>query len=452
MRRQVLLFLATVLTLGGCASATESSSPGSSGGDDQLFSAEQVSEAQDAALEAAGGSEIGGSLTLSGVLSGEEGQDFEAVLKPFSDATGVQINYSASQDQNATVQAQVEAGNPPDLVDGVGSGAMLDYAQQGLLLDVGSVVGRDVLADGFNSGLLDSVTSDGKIYGIWSEVDDFMVWYNAKTYDGPTDPTWDELTDWAQSKAKTGQAPWCMALEAGSASGFPAQPFIENIFLKTYGAQKLTAWANGDLSWSSPEVKQAFEEFGAIAGSDEMVNGGPQAVISTGIANYGSGLFSDPQQCSLMLWGNYAAGLVQGEYPEVKVPDDLSFFPVPPTDNAEAAQAQNIAGHVMYAFNDTPQVRAFLKYWASAQAQTLIAATGRWTVDQQGVPEDAYPNAAMRQAAELLNQPDAELVPGPSAVAPAAVTSAWQKAIIGYLQDPSSLDEQLASIDAAADA
>jgi alpha-glucoside transport system substrate-binding protein len=437
-------------TAGGSApsSAATSGSTTANGSVASHYSA-LVSAAQAEARTAAGGAKLGGTVTIVGVANGAEGDDLVKAMKPFEDATGVTIKYTGSEDQTGVVQAAVLAGNPPDIVDGQGAGIMKAYAAQGKLKSMDDIVGADVLKKNFNSGLLDGVTVNGKVYGIWGEVDAFMVWYNAKTYAGPKNPTsYAQLDAWAKKQAASGTAPWCMALEAGAGTGFPAQSWIENIFLKMYGPTEMAKWANGQLPWTSPEVKAAFQRFGEVATSKTMVNGGPTAVVSTSIVNYGTGLFSNPNRCSLELWGNYAAGLIQSQYPSVKIPADLDFFPVP-ADTPSGATAENIAGHVMFAFNDAPQTKAFLKYWASPQAASLVAATGRWSVGNRNVPLSAYPNPAMQRSAELLTKASV-LSPGPATTAPSATVTAWNKAIINYVQDPSTLDDGLASIQATA--
>jgi alpha-glucoside transport system substrate-binding protein len=448
------LGIAASLMLTSCAGSNESSSGGASNPTNNTSALPQklVDSAVAAAKKAAGGENLGGSLSMIGITGGAEGDSLTAAMAPFTTATGTKIDYTATQDQSKVVQSALEGGNPPDLVDGQGVGLLQDYAKQGKLLALNDVVGNDMLKANYKQGLLDVASLDGTVYGLWGEADSFSIWYNTKTYNGPKSPAnWAELDGWAKKQASSGtkNAPWCMALEAGPGSGFPAQSWIESIFLKMWGPDKMAQWASGKLSWTSPEVKAAFERFGEVATSNTMVNGGPQTVVSTTVADYGNGMFTDPQQCQLSLWGNYIGGLIQAGNPNVKIPGDLSFFQVP-AETAWAATAENVAGHVMYAFKnkDSKALRAFLKYWATPEAQALIAAGGHWTVGNSNVPLDAYPNAGIKASAEQLNNAKS-LSPGPATTAGSAVVSAWNTAIIGYVQDPGNLDKQLASIQAA---
>ncbi|HXH34208.1 MAG TPA: ABC transporter substrate-binding protein [Plantibacter sp.] len=447
----VALGVVTALGLSGCASAGDSSGGSTAtGGTGVVIPQALIDAAVAKAKEVAADEQFGGSLSVVGIVGGEEGDAITAAMAPFTTATGTAIDYTASQDQSKVVQAAVDGGNPPDLVDGQGSGLMQDFARQGQLLSISEIVGDETLRENFNQGLLDVASVDGTVYGLWGEADSFAVWYNTATYDGPKDASsWTELEEWATQQAATGVAPWCLGLEAGGGSGWPGESWIQNTFLKMWGPEKMAAWASGELPWTSPEVKAAFERFGSIATSATLVNGGPQTVVSTSFANYADGMFTDPQQCQLSLWGNYIGGLVTANNPAVEIPADMDFFPVP-ADNAEGGESEAVAGHVLYAFKekDSPALRAFVKYWASAEARALIAASGRWSVANNKVPLDAYPNEAMRASAELLNQAK-YLSPGPSTTQGSAVISAWDQAIIAYVQDPSSLDAQLAKIQAA---
>jgi alpha-glucoside transport system substrate-binding protein len=445
--------LVGVLALAGCASADQSS-----GGDASASSTpaagglpqELVDAAVAAATEAADGQDLSGTLEIIGIAAGADGDAFTAAMAPFQEATGVTVDYVGSQDQATVVASGVEAGNAPDIVDGQGLGLMLQYARSGEALSLSEAIGDDVLADNFNPGLLESATVDGEVYGIWNEADTFQVFYNPETYDGPTEGSWQELMTWAEAEAADddGTAPWCMGLEAGAGSGFPAQGFIENLFVKQFGSEALAQWASGELPWTSDEVKWAFQEFGKIATSDTLVSGGPQSVVSTSAFTFMDGMYTEPQQCQLTLWGNYAAGIVQATNPQATVPDGLSFFDVPASE-PDNAGALDVAGHVTFALNDEPATVAFMKYWATPEAQSLIAASGRYTVANVNVPLDVYPNEGIRNSAKFLIDA-ATVTPGPASAVPTAVNTAYLQGIMAYVQDPDSLDSILASIEDAA--
>lgn len=439
--------LVPALVLTSCASADDSSTGEAPGSGSSL--PEDLVQAAVAEAEAiAGDQELSGSLSMIGLASSIELPAWEAALAPFTEATGVEIDYTGSQDLPAIVQSGLDAGDPPDIVNTNGTALLRGYAEDGLVLPLTDVLDPDTLTR-FNPDLLQSATVDGELYGVWNALDVLGLWYSTAEYDGPTGGTWSDLLAWAGT-AESDDAAFCMALEAGPGTGWPAQVFLESVFVKLHGAEKFLQWANGELPWTSPEVREAFEQLGAVAASDATVEGGATGALNRPFGEYVSGMFSEPQRCQLALLGGYVVNLARSGAPEVESPADLDFFPVP-AEEPSAEADQNVVGAVAFGFeqNDSPELRAALAYLASPEAQSLIAASGIWQVANTAVSPDAYPTETGRALASRVT--DAEsVVAGPLSTLPLQVNLAWLAAIVGYLQAPESLDEQLASIDAAA--
>lgn len=437
----VAVGMVSALVLTACASASQSTSNGTT----TKFSSDLVSQAKQEALADSGGKKLGGSITVIGVNGGNELKVVQSVIKPFEDATGITVNYTGSQDLTAIVAAKVSAGAPPDVVDDAGAGSLVGYAKKGLLKNVGAMVGEDKLKQAFAPGLLDAASVEGTTYGVWTEIDNFMLWYDPKTYTGPKPPqTWDQLDSFTAGQAATGKTPWCMAQNAGANSGFPGSQWIENWFVKHYGADLTRQWATGRLPWTSPQVKAAFQAFGAVASNAKMVNGGPAGVLSAPIVNNGTGLLSNPAKCQVMLWGVYGAGLTLNQFPQAKSITDLDFFPVP-AGNAAYDNLESIGGHIAYAFTGKPQTAAFMRYWASSQAQRLFVTSGQWTEANQQIPASAYANPILAKAKTTLLA-GKTLVTGPSILAPGATVIEFYRAVVAYIQNPASLDGILANL------
>jgi len=231
-----------------------------------------VEAAEAAALEATGGDELGGKVTMLGVLGGAELDAFEGVLKPFQDATGIEVQYEGTRDFGAVLQTRVDGGNPPDLVATPAIGEMSALAEEGTLADLSEVVGEDTLKANFSESLLETASLDGQVFGIFNSVNlGGLIWYDPKTYEGPTDPeSWDELRAWAQENVDDETAPWCVGLESGAASGWPAADFIDEILLRQAGPEFHKRWQDGEEPWTSPEVKAAFETYGETVGDLPM--------------------------------------------------------------------------------------------------------------------------------------------------------------------------------------
>lgn len=411
--------------------------------------AELVQSAQQAAQKIAGGKKLGGVVTFLGNTGGYQGNMLRAVMKPFEDATGATVDYTASPDLQAILQTRVQAGNPPDIVNATRAAEATRYAAQGNAVDVGAIIGVDRLREMYDANLLKNVEHNGKIYGLWSTIDNFMIWHNANTYDGPKQPkSWAELMTWVQKEADAGKTPWCMADERGPASGATSTSWMLAYFLKKNGAEKMQALASGALSWTSPEVRDAYTAFGNIASNQKMVAGGSAAVLSTSVTRWGAGLFTSPQRCSILMGPIWAGSALLNVYPNIKPITDLNFFAIPPVDPISTNQ-EIFAGNVLIAFSTRPEVAAFLQYWSSVEAQSLLASVGFWNVANQKVPLTAYGNPLLRQAAEVFMNRDHQLIGTPAQLASPAVNEALWKGMVQFIRNPSSLDQVLASIQAA---
>ncbi len=409
---------------------------------------DRIQAAEAAARQIAGRAALGGSVSVLGVNGGRELDMLKAAWKPFETATGTTIGYTGTTDFAAVLQTRVQAGDPPDLAGSTNINNLVRYARQGALIDVGAIVGPDRLKGRFDQGLLDAATVDGKIYGVWTELNNFMLWYNVHSYDGPKSGAWADFEAWTKQRAAAGKPPWCYADERGASSGAVGGNWIQTYFLKKYGPEKTRAWAAGTLPWTSPEVTDAFQAFGAMATSPRMVPGGPTAALATPAVKIGLGLFSKPPQCSVLLWGTYAGSLTRLLYPDVKPVADLDFLPVPAADPAYA-KYESFGGTLYLAFKKSPQVAAFLAYLASPEAQALVAATGNWTVANQAVTAADYPDPVMRKARDTLLNADHTLVAIPTQVADPPVIQAFWKGIVQYIRNPASLPDVLKSIEAA---
>jgi alpha-glucoside transport system substrate-binding protein len=431
-----LVVLTVLAVVSGGTAVTEATAP-----DDDSAAAEQ------AALDAAGGEAIGGSVSLLGVLGDAELEAFETVLAPFESATGIDVQYESNRDIGAVLQTRVEGGNPPDLAANPGVGQMIGFAEAGQLVDVSSFLDPAALADQYDEALLAGISIDDKLYGIYTAVNlEGLIWYNPHSYTGPTEPvSFDELQAWAAETADSGTTPWCIGLESGAASGWPGVVWITELVLLGAGPELHTQWWRGEVPWTSPEVAEAFTTFGSVATDPEMVNGGPTAVLATNFANGGDAMFADPPSCYLHHQASFYGGIATTNFPELEPITDIAAFPFPAV-SAEYSGLRQVSGEVLGMFNDTPQARALVAYLASMEAQTLMAETGNWLSANSAVPVDAYPSPFTAQAAEVVASAEG-IYYDASALMPQEMNAAFTTAVLDFVADPGRLDELLAQLD-----
>jgi alpha-glucoside transport system substrate-binding protein len=242
-----------------------------------------------------------------------------------------------------------------------------------------------------------------------------------------------------------GKAPWAVGIESGSASGWVGTDWIENIFLRQNGSQKYIDWYNGKLSWTSPEMKKAWETFGQVVADPEMVFGGSQYINATNFGNAVAPLFADPAQAYFHHQASFIQSFITNQFPGAKPVEDFNFVAFPSID-AKYAKAMEVAADLFVAFRSTPEVKSFLNYLASAEAQSYWAAGTGGLGTNKSVALTFYPDALTKRAASILNTTEIVVFDASDMMKNEMNTAFWS-AIVNYVNDPSSLDQILADLE-----
>src|SRR6266851_3297424 len=168
-----------------------------------------------------------GSVKVMATWTGAEQASFMAVMKPFTDSTGITISYEASRDQDALLTTRVAAGNPPDLAAALSPTLLTNFAKAGKVKALNSIVDMSALQSQNSKTWIDlgEPVGDGKLYQVYSWVSlKGLIWYDpksfqAKGYNVPN--SWQSLLDLQGTIKSGGTTPWCVGLESGAASGWP---------------------------------------------------------------------------------------------------------------------------------------------------------------------------------------------------------------------------------------
>ena len=366
------------------------------------------------------------------------------MYKAFTEATGTKVSYTGTQDINSIVQSRVQAGNPPEIAD-LQIGVAQGYAEQGKLMNLSDVIGtmssKRTTTRGSSTARPTMARSSASTRGSTTSCSGTTP---SSTPDPRIPTTWKEIVDWTDAEAAKGTPAWCLAQEAGGGSGFPGAQFIENLFAKKYGPEKLRAWGAGELAWTSPEVKDAWEMYGAIANDNSKVSGGTQGALSAAIATGYNGLIAQPATCQIALWGSWVPGLIGSG---VEPGKNMDFFRIP--GDGDNGSTEIFQTTVAVAFDKSPTTEAFMRFIESTEAQALLASADQWPVANVNVPTDTYGSELLQKSAETFFGNDVTLSIGPNVMSDAAVASAFYKGVVSYMQDPSQLDAILAEIQAA---
>ncbi len=405
---------------------------------------------EEAALAAADGTS-GGTVTVLATWGGGELDSFRAMVAPFEEATGITVEYEGTRDLAAVLTTRVQGGNPPDVAGLPGPGQIAKFAQQGSFVDLGTVLDMDSYESEYAPTWLELGTVDGKLVGVFIKAAvKGLIWYDPQTLEdnGLSAPftTWSDLMAASDSLASEGVTPWCVALESGAASGWPGTDWLEDIVLRQSGIDVYNRWWQGDLAWTSPEIKSAFETWGEIVATDGVVFGGPVNALTTNFGNVGDGLFTDPPECVFAHQASFIADFFVQNNPDLEPGTDFSFFGFPGFGE-DAPSSTVTAGDLFGMFNDTPQARALIRYLVTPEAQAIWVGRGGAISPNQSVSLDSYPDSLSRRAAELLVGADVAAFDA-SDLMPEAVNNAFWQAVLEYIQSPDNLDSILKNLDA----
>jgi alpha-glucoside transport system substrate-binding protein len=425
--RLVAPFVVTMLVVASCSS-DDNASPGGGGSGGE-------------------GEQLGGTVSILAVYADAEQESFLAMIQPWADEHGVEIEYSSTRDINAQLTTQIAGGNPPDIAGLPGPGPMAQYARDGDLVPLTDVIDMDTYTAQYDSGWINAGTVDDQLVGIFTKVSvKGLVFYNPAAFEaaGYTVPEdFDGVTALVDQIAADGTPPWGIGLESGAASGWPGTDWIEDFVIRQSGPDVYDQWVAGELPWTSPEITSAFEAFGAWASDPEFVAGGPQQVINTNFGNGGDCLFSDPAECYLHHQASFITGFFEDNFPDVAVAGETyDFFPMPGIE----FEGVTTGGDLFGMFNDTPQARSLIQYLTTPEAQQIWVERGGAISPSKEVPVDAYPDETSQRFAEILLNAETTRFDA-SDLMPSAMNEAFFGAVLDYVQSPENLDSILADLD-----
>jgi alpha-glucoside transport system substrate-binding protein len=236
---------------------------------------------------------------------------------------------------------------------------------------------------------------------------------------------------------------WCVGLASKESSGWPGTDIIESFLLHQSGVDAYDRWVDGDLAWSSPEVRRAFESYGRMV-ADDAVHGGATGVVATAFEAAGDPLFTDPPGCLFLHQASFMPTFFDADGHAAGT--DYDFLPFP---EIEARHAGSVigAGDLFGMLTETSSSRELMRYLVSVEAQErLVAGGGALSVDQR---VDTYPNEIVHREADLLTSARHFRFDASDRMPPDLNAAFWQ-AVIDYTADQSRLTEILADLDRVA--
>jgi len=406
-------------------------------------------------LESACNGELSGTVvTMTGPFTDEDEVKFNESVKDFEDATGIDIQYTGTKEFETIITAAVEGGDAPDIADFPQPGLLLNFVKSGKVVDVSTFMNEDWLKQNYKQAWLDMAEMEGIQAGIWARYNGkSQVWYPKKAWDEagyPIPETWEELLALSDQIVADGDTPWCIGIESGAATGWPATDWMEEVMLRTTSLENYDNWSfpadpANRLPFTSPEVKNAAETLAQIWFNEDYVYGGTAAIADTFFGDSPVPMFDDPPKCWMHKQGNFITSF----FPEGLVAGvDYDFFYLPPIDEAYG-KPYLIAGDIYAMFDDRPEVRAVMDYFSRGESLRAWLATGGALSPHNDASLDWYGDDIERGIAELVNNADSVRFDGSDLMPGAVGAGSFWKGMTDWVSGTADIDTVLAEIDAA---
>lgn len=389
----------------------------------------------------------GQTVTIFTAAADEQAAAFQSEFVGFTEETGIEVVVEGSGDFEVLTTTRAEAGDLPDIINFPQPGLMADMARGGHLIDLSTFLTEEYLQSQYVQSWIDQGTVDGTLVGIWHNADvKSLVWYPKAAFEAAgyqIPQTWDELLALSDQIVADGGVPWCIGMESASATGWVGTDWIEDIMLRTNSLESYDNWVSGDLDFSSPEVKKAWETAAEVWLNPDYVFGGTTGILTIAFGDSPGPLFEDPPGC----WLHKQASFVVNFFPEdAVVGEDVDYFYFPPINEADYGKPVLTSGSILSMGRDTPAVRKVMEFLTTPESVEQEVRDGLFVAPQKNVPLDWYPSAALKGFADILNNADSTRFDGGDLMPGAVGTGSFWTGVVDFVGG-ADLDAVLKSID-----
>jgi alpha-glucoside transport system substrate-binding protein len=358
-------------------------------------------------------------------LDTAEGQVFNKVIMALGRDHGLDVSYRGIRDVVPVLDTQVNGGTPPDIVVLPNPAALAKYASnpRAGLKGVNPQQGAGML---YSKG---ASTAYGAIVKVSLKS---MIWYggNSPTV-GPVG-TWEQLVELTQRLRQSGQDSWCLGLADGSGSGWPGTDWIEDLVLHRWGANTYADWASGNVPWTDPRIRQAFQDWGqllASAGASDAASS--ERVLAT---SWNNGV--DRRNCALEHQGSF----VQAEWKNARS-TNIGFFGFPSVGAQSTGDTVEVSVDVAGLFGSTPRIRNLFDSLAHAKGQEALRKEAKrqsvtfWPWQAKASDADEAVDTAVLKRLGARRCLDA------SDFMPRRMASSFTAAVLKFVSDPNRLNQ-----------
>lgn len=400
-----------------------------------------------------GGTEEGdGTVTVFSLWGGSEQEAFQKVLTQFTTDTGIETKYESVRDFLPFIRTRLASGNPPEVGIIPRPGVVAELARDESLIaleDLG--LDPETINGNYSDTWTSLATVDDTLYGVVAKANSkSVIWYkpNSFTKNGFEIPTtWDQLLDVTEQYDTKDPEPWAVGAQ-GRDNSWTLTDWFENIYARQAGSDNYTKLFNGDLPFNDQTVKDAMTEMTKII-NDKYVAGGIDTALGITFVDGIGRVFSKNPVANMYMEGGFVGGIALGDVnPDLKVGEDIDFFPWPTIDEANGNPLVG-GGDVAAAFVNNEDVAKLIEYLSTPAAGKVWVSTGAIASPNEGVTETDYPNELVAKEADQLKNAESFLFDG-SDLLPGTLGQDFGTLLQKIIKTPSDMDSLLDDYEAEA--
>ncbi len=373
--------------------------------------------------------------------------------RDFEDCTGITIDYVGTQEAETQINVRAAAGDAPDLMIIPQPGLLQRLIDDGYIIPASAEVEANVdefwTEDWKNYGSV-----DGTFYAapLMASVKGW-IWYSPTQFqenNWEVPATWDEMMQLTEQMAEQSTAtykPWCAGFGSGDATGWPGTDWIEDAVLRSAGPDVYDQWVEGEVQFSDPQIREAFDMVGEILLDENYVNGGfggVNSIVSTTFNDAGLPILDG--NCSM----HHQASFYEAQWPagtSVAPNGDVWAFLTPPMQEGDPDYVTG-GGEFVGKFRDAPEVDAVQQYLSSDTWANNRVELGGVISANQGLDPTLAGSELGQESIRILQAEDTVFRFDASDLMPAAVgTSSFWTGMVDWVVGTRSTEEVLTFID-----
>lgn len=389
-------------------------------------------------------------LDVFGPYRGVEADRFAASLEGFEIATGIEVNYTGSADFVEDLTRRMESGlDAPDIavVPQPGLVARLAERDQLVPLDDATLAMIDSEYGERAASLIAGVEGVAAPYRVSPKS---LVWFRPEVFqrfgwEVPDDlAALEALVDEIEAD-DAGIAPWCFSMASGSATGWAATDWLEDMVLRQAGVEVYDRWTAGELAWDDPVIREALDTVDQMVVRSGRSTGGLRTIVELPVERASEPLFDEPPGCAMYKQASFA----QSWFPESSgLGLDLDVFVLPDAAGSEDAPML-VGADTLVQFSDDPDVHRLMEYLVSADGGREWARRGGYLSGRTSVDPGSYHTDADQGLAELLLDGRPLRLDASDAMPPEVGAGLLWREMTSWVSGVTSTDQLVVSIDDA---